>query len=69
MVVYGSNWYRSRFSLGPYRPQCQRKLHKECLFFVHSFEENITERPHLLDGFSPILIFSGYILCLFVDGV
>ena len=38
-------------------------------FFVLAFEEKRVERPHLLDGFSPLLGFPGHILCLFVDGV
>jgi hypothetical protein len=37
--------------------------------FVLSFEEKRAERPHLLAVFSPVLGFSGYKLCLFVDGV
>jgi hypothetical protein len=38
-------------------------------FFVLAFEEKRAEWPHLLAGFSPVLGFPGYILCLFVDGL
>jgi hypothetical protein len=31
--------------------------------------EKREEQPHLLVGFSPVLSFLGYILCLFVNGV
>jgi hypothetical protein len=38
-------------------------------FFVLAFEEKRVEKPLILVGFSPILDFTGHILCLFVDGV
>jgi hypothetical protein len=38
-------------------------------FFVLAFEEKREERPYLLAGFSPVLGFPDYILCLFVDGM
>jgi hypothetical protein len=38
-------------------------------FFVLVFEKKRVEQLHLLTGFSPILGFPGYILCLFLDGV
>jgi hypothetical protein len=39
--------------------------------YLHHFytREKREEKPHLLDGFYPILGFLGHILCLFVDGV
>jgi hypothetical protein len=38
--------------------------------YLHYFytREKREEKPHLLAGFSPVLGFLGYILCLFVDG-
>jgi len=36
--------------------------------FVLEFEEIRVEWPHLLVGFSPLLGFPSYILCLFLDG-
>ena len=38
-------------------------------FFVLAFEEKRVEGPHLFAGFSPILVFPGHILCLFLDGM
>ena len=42
---------------------------KSVSFFVLAFEEKSAKRPHLLAGFSVVLGFPSYILCLFVDGV
>jgi hypothetical protein len=38
-------------------------------FFVLAFEEKRVEGPHIIVGFSPVLGFLGYILCLFMDGL
>jgi len=38
-------------------------------FFLLTFEEKRAERHHLLTDISPVLGFSGYILCLFLYGV
>jgi hypothetical protein len=37
-----------------------------CHFYT---KEKREKKPHLVDGFSPVLGFPGHILCLFVDGV
>jgi hypothetical protein len=40
------------------------------LYLHHVYiREKRVEQPHLLAKFSPVLDFSGHILCLFVDGV